>query len=220
MLQITDSMFPIGAYTLSNGLETFVAEGYIKTEQDLQEYVKSYMDVLAYGDVGIMLLAYRHAGEHEYLRELDAYANAIKLPSEVRQGSRRLCRRFMKFAGQVEMDRESSLHWYGDELKAGRLAGSYAQAVGLYSYMHGISDTMAAGIYAFSLLTAVVTNAVKLVPLSQVSGQRILFQSDDMIRKCVRTAEHITMDELGISGPQLDIEAMRHEQLYSRLYIS
>ena len=220
MIQITDSLFPIGTYTLSNGLETFVAEGYIKTEQELSMYVKSYMELLAYGDVGVMMLSYSHADNPEYLTRLDSYANAMKAPMEVRQGSRKLCRRFLKLIDQVGEEVTNGFGWYKEAVFSQQLYGNYAQAVGLYSKWQQIPVTEAAGIYAFSLLSSVVTNAVKLVPLSQMSGQRILFQSDPWIRACVELAGSITMEDLGVSGVQFDVEAMRHEHLYTRLYIS
>ena len=38
ILQICDSLFPVGAFTLSNGLETYVQHDIITSPKELEEY--------------------------------------------------------------------------------------------------------------------------------------------------------------------------------------
>ena len=220
MFQICDSLFPIGTYTLSNGLEAFIAEGIVSDEKSLGEYVRHYLEVLPYNDTGVMLLAYKNAGDPGYQSGLDAIAGAMKGPREVREGSRRLCRRFLKLWEQIDGRKNTPLHRYKEQIDVGMCKGNYAQAAGLYSRMQEVPQDEAASAYTYSILSAVVTNAVKMVPLSQISGQRILYEAGDAIEACVRQADQIHREDLGINGVQFDIEAMRHEHLYSRLYIS
>ena len=79
---------------------------------------------------------------------------------------------------------------------------------------------MAASIYTYSLLSAIVTNAVKTIPLSQMSGQKILNEMLKKIEVCIAEAKTVQLEDLGIGGTEFDIEAMNHEMLYSRLYMS
>lgn len=46
ILQICDSLFPVGAFTLSNGLETYVQHDIITSPKGLEEYLHSYISVL------------------------------------------------------------------------------------------------------------------------------------------------------------------------------
>ena len=46
MLQVSDSLFPIGAFTLSNGLETFVLDKSLKTNEDLEEYIDCFLRII------------------------------------------------------------------------------------------------------------------------------------------------------------------------------
>ena len=48
ILQICDSLFPVGAFTLSNGLETYVQHDIITSPKGLEEYLHSYISVLPY----------------------------------------------------------------------------------------------------------------------------------------------------------------------------
>lgn len=74
--------------------------------------------------------------------------------------------------------------------------------------------------YGYSILSAIVNNGVKLVPLSQMDGQRVLFQALEGLENAVVRALHVKTEELGISGSAFEIHCMDHEQLYSRQYMS
>lgn len=218
MIQVSDSLFPIGAYTLSNGLETFVLEEHLQTSEDLEKYVNRYLDILPYNDLGVMVLAFRNAKNNDYICELDCYSMALKAPMEVRTGSQKLCRRFMKIWKSLE--EYQTLRRYQEMIKTPDVMGNHAIAVGLYASDIHLAMETAAAIYAYGLVNAVITNAVKTVPLSQIAGQDILRCALKRIPDCVKRCENITMDDLGIGGTEFDICAMNHEYLYSRLYMS
>ena len=65
-----------------------------------------------------------------------------------------------------------------------------------------------------------MTNCVKLIPLGQLSGQRILFELMPLMEKLVQVAKHPNRSKLGLCSIGFDIRAMQHESLYSRLYMS
>lgn len=218
MIQVSDSLFPIGTFTLSNGLETFVCKEKLRSEKDLTEYLDSFMDILPYNDLGTMLLAYDHGKDREYIKKLDEYSMALKGPKEVRLGSKKLCSRFLKTFEQIKV--YDKLQEYRQWIECGKCQGNHAIAVGLYAQEIGLSKDMAAAIYTYSLLSAIVTNAVKTIPLSQMSGQKILNFRLTKVEDCIRKAAQIQMEDLGVGGTEFDIEAMNHEVLYSRLYMS
>lgn len=218
MLQICDSMFPIGTFTLSNGLETFVTKGKLKSAQELKEYLDSFIEILPYNDLGTMLLAYEHGEEKEYIKQLDEYSMALKNPMEIRVGSKRLCSRFLKTFEKIKQYEklEEYRGWIEEEI----CQGNHAIAVGLYAREIGLEKKTAATIYTYSLLSAIVTNAVKTIPLSQVVGQKILNHQFEKVQECIAVGEKIKLEDLGVGGTEFDIEAMNHETLYSRLYMS
>lgn len=218
MIQISDSLFPIGSFTLSNGLETFVVQEKLTTTEQLEEYLDNYIKLLPYNNLGIMMLAYKQAGDKEGIRELDALSMAIKVPREVREGTAKLCRRFLKLWSAIR--KYPLLCWYQEEIEQKTCLGDHAIAVGIYAKEIGLQPEEAAAVYVYNLITAIVTNAVKTVPLSQIDGQRVLNESLEKVNACVELAKKVTLDDLGISGTWMDISAMNHETLYSRLYMS
>ena len=129
MLQVSDSLFPIGAFTLSNGLETFVLDKSLKTNEDLEEYIDCFLSVLPYNELGVMMLAYKNADNKQYLQKLDEYFTALKGPMEVRIGNRKLCNRFLKIWDEIKD--YTHICNYRAMIKEKKCKGIHAVVVGL-----------------------------------------------------------------------------------------
>ena len=50
MMQSVDAFFPIGAFTLSNGLEDYVIRERITSTQELREYLEGFLQIFHYND--------------------------------------------------------------------------------------------------------------------------------------------------------------------------
>ncbi len=211
ILQSVDAFFPIGAFTLSNGLESYVTEGWITSPETLQEYLQGFLYAFPYQDLGLLQLAFTHAEDPAYIAELDAVAGAMKLPREVRQGSQRMGKRLRKALEKMEV-LSPALQEYRE--------GYHPIVLGLYGRSWGIDCRQLLMMYGYGVISAVVNNAVKLVPLSQLEGQRVLHECLPLLQKAVETAMEVSIEELGISAAANDIHCMRHERLYSRQYMS
>lgn len=219
VLQSVDAFFPIGAFTLSNGLEDYVVRERIETSEDLRKYMTGFLQLFPYGDLGVLSLAYRHFQERDYLLELDGAASAMKAAKEVRMGSVRMCSRYIK-ARKAMVDCDGNLTWYDEKIKSEEAFGSHPVALGIYGASNGIDQSLLLVMYAYSVISAIVNNTVKLVPLSQMDGQRILFEQMELLEKTAEKAMMTKMEDLGVSGAAFEIHCMKHEQLYSRQYMS
>ena len=218
MLQICDSLFPIGAFTLSNGLETFVQRGLIDSAEQLGKYLTDYLAVAPYQELGAMALAMQNADDKATWISLDQLYTALRAPMEVRQGSAKLCMRLLKAAGQIAP--LPVLEAYYAHIRQGDCTGQHPIAVGLFAAGHGVNAQEALTIYGYSLLSAMTTHAAKCVPLRQLEAQRVLREHLPALLPAVQSALTITQEDLGASGAAFDILAMQHETLYSRLYMS
>lgn len=221
LMQTVDAFFPVGAFTLSNGIETYVLEGKIKTAEDLKEYLLGFLNIFPYQDLGLAHLAFSHGMEMNYLCKLDQMAAAMKVPSEIRNGSSKMGLRFLK-ARTAMGDCEGNLQWYMKLVKGKTLDGFHPIAVGIYgaSVFEEQNEEQFLSMYGYSVLSAIVNNTVKLVPLSQMEGQRVLFEIVPVLAEAVKRTLNITADELGLCGTAMEISCMRHERLYSRQFMS
>lgn len=219
MMQSVDAFFPIGAFTLSNGLEDYVIRERITSTQELREYLEGFLQIFHYNDLGIVALAYQYEGKPEYLLQLDALVNAMKSSKEVRTGSVKMCSRYLKAREAME-DCNGTLKWYMEIIKEKKAVGFHSIAVGIYGASLGMAMEDLLSMYGYSVLSAIVNNGVKLVPLSQMEGQKELFQIMDKLEEAVQKAMSVKLEELGVSGSAFEIHCMNHEHLYSRQYMS
>lgn len=220
-MQSVDAFFPVGAFTLSNGLETYVLEERIQTPKDLKEYLKGFLQIFPFQDLGLAHLAYTNYMNLEGLIRLDSLAGAMKSPKEVRTGNSKMGLRFLK-ARTAMNDCEGTLQWYLKLVKGHTLEGYHPIALGIYgaSVLGEKEEAQFLSMYGYSVISAIVNNAVKLVPLSQMDGQRILFEVLPLLAEAVQRAMQVTVDEMGVSGAAMEISCMRHEQLYARQFMS
>ena len=285
MLQVCDSVFPVGAFALSNGMETFVQRDFLRRGADFEQYMKNYLEVAPYKEIGQMVMAGKYAtdarvsarGLAAKLIGLDELASALQSAREIREGSERMCTRLLKLAEQMDAGRAQtsdghrgglpaaataaatateqaasqpsredeiiavhegrterhkltdaadglygspSLELYDGLIRDGRCRGLHSIAMGLYAADHANDVRDAAIMYGYSLLSALTMCAAKAIPLSQYAGQVALHDSFPRLVRAVDIAMTLKPEDLGISGAFLDIAAMQHETLYSRLYMS
>ena len=163
------------------------------------------------------------------LQALDEIYGASRGPFELREGSRKLATRFEKTTdafceipllangthGENSTGRANEMH---GAKTAAYQAVYFPVAYGAHCAERGIPLEECLAAFTYSQVSARVTTCVKLVPLSQSEGQRILYSLmknfSDIVAKCFTLSEN----DLCRSSPGLDLRAMQHEYLYSRLY--
>lgn len=221
MLQISDSIFPIGAYTQSNGLETYVQKGIVNDKKTAQEYLRCVLwNSYLYSDFLAVKLAYEYAisNDMKKLLELDEMLGAVKAPREMKEGSSKLCTRFIKLIEKFY--KKEFIIKYGEFIKSGKCLGQHSIVYGSFSALANIPKENALRSYLYNVASGIVNNCAKLIPLGQVDGQEILFGVQGLLQKIIIEIEKLSIDDLGRCCVSFDIRAMEHEELYSRLYMS
>ena len=219
LLQSFDSLFPIGAFTLSNGMETYVQKEIVRDKKSLQDFFDSFLYVMPFNDTGFAAFVM----QNEDFIAADNICAAWKSPRELREGSMKLCSRFIKAQKEIHGSRLKNLMEYEKKISDGLCYGMYPVAIGMYFRDIAVSkedQKKSLTFYAYSQITSLVNHAVKLIPLGQMEGQKVLYNCLLKLEQIVERAFVIKMEELGAGGPGFDFRSMQHEKLYSRLYIS
>jgi urease accessory protein len=97
---------------------------------------------------------------------------------------------------------------------------AYPVAVGAIAGRHGIAEDATAAAYLRAFATNLISAAVRLVPLGQSTGLRVLAALEPVILQVARASRAATLDDLGGCAFRSDLAAMRHETQYTRLFRS
>lgn len=100
------------------------------------------------------------------------------------------------------------------------LCRSHTAAHAWLSARRGIPSQTGLTIYVWSWVEAQVAAAVKIVPLGQRDGQRLLHQARAWIDTAVRVANNTPLEDAATAAFGLTILSARHETQYSRLFRS
>lgn len=221
LLHLTDPTLPIGGFSHSAGLETYVQQGLVKDTASAKEFVVQMLSQnLRFTDAAFVSLVFDAASKNDLQKVLllDDECTAVKLPKEMRVASNKLGLRLMKIF--QPMTNNQLLNDYALAIKNQEVLGHYCIAFSLYAHAMSISKADALHGFYYNAAVGFVTNAVKLVPLSQQSGQQILFSIHGLISELVAQTLEPDEDLIGLCCSGFDIKSMQHERLYSRLYMS
>lgn len=221
LLHLLDPTLPIGGFNHSGGLETFVQQKVIHDSGSLKEYItRQLQQNWVHNDGAYVSLAFDTVATHDLtaLIELDKHIAANKSARELREAAAKLGVRLLKIFARYET--HTLLHAFQAAIAAKRAQGFYPLVFGLIAAISAQSkaDTLTA--FYYNTVVGVVTNGVKLIPLSQMDGQDIMFHMRRNIDAAVQQSLLPDPQWLGAAGIASDIRAMQHERLYSRLYMS
>lgn len=219
-LQLADSFFPSGLYTLSHGLEAFAQAGLLKPD-DLEALL---IDYLRHGvgpaDGAALACAHRaaEAGDLEIAAKADLRLAAVKLPREARANSQRIGRQLLKTASQVFGGEQ--LASYAERVRQGDVPGNHAVALGLIMATQGIEreHALAGELYAFS--AGAIGSVVRLAVIDHRFAQIVLHALKPVIVETAHIHCESRVQDIASSTPLIDVMAMRHERAQLRLFVS
>ena len=104
--------------------------------------------------------------------------------------------------------------------RIGRERIAYPVAVGALAGAHAIAEDAVAAGYLETFIANLISAAVRLVPLGQTAGLRVLATLEPVILRVAEQTRTATLDDIGGCAFRSDIAAMRHETQYTRLFRS
>jgi urease accessory protein len=209
--------YPVGGFSYSHGLEWTVEAGKVGDAAMLGDWIE---DILNHGagrsDAILLAEAWRAVagGDERLLAETIELAAAFAPSAE---------RRLETLAQGSAFLVATQAVWPAPELE--RLAAAatdvaYPVAVGACAAAHGLPLTPTAQAFVRAFAANLVSAGVRLIPLGQTDGLRVLARLEPLIPPLVASALAASLDDIGGAAILADIASMRHETQYTRLFRS
>jgi urease accessory protein len=192
--------FPIGSFAYSHGLEQAIADVRITTQDDVQSWISELLQTGSGWNDAVLFAQCWHSNPNELALALagsaERYSETIHLG------------RNFNIAAAV---------WTGtaDE---GQPVMAYPVAAGLACKRMTIPQEQALAAYLQGFCAALVSVAVRLVPLGQTSGLKVLRNLAPLISSVAKCAVEAEFEDIGSTCIAAEIAAMKHETLEPRIF--
>jgi len=210
--------YPVGAFSYSSGIEWAVEAGDVTDAASLQRWL-AVMIGEGGGFCDAVFLVHAHraaaAGDDAALRAVAELAAAFAPSKERHLETTAQGRAFLATTRAAwpcaALDRLLAL-WDGPV--------ALPVAVGVAGAGHGMPLSPVLPAYLQAMAANLVSAGVRLVPLGQTDGQRVLAALEPVVAATAEGALVSALDEVGSASFRADLASMRHETQYTRLFRS
>ena len=215
LLHLVSPSLPIGSFTYSQGIEWAVEEGWINTAEALENWLDTLLHTsMADVDLPILQRMYQtiEAQDKDKLTHWIDYLNACRETRELLQEEKNRGRAMTDLL--IALDLPLARSWKP------LFAQSQSAAFALGAVYWHIPYPQSAYGYVWSWLENLVLAAVKIIPLGQTQGQKILHSLTPKIPPIIDHALRVSDEAIGTSSPAMAIASSQHETQYTRLFRS
>jgi urease accessory protein len=220
LLQFGDSMFPIGGFSFSCGLESAVQTGVVNDRATLHAFARTALEQAARGDGIALVAAHRAAakGDVEALIAIDRQVLARKPSHEARTMSTRMGRKFTEIG--VEVVGAPLIKTWLARIAQGATPGCYPVALAVNFAAQGLSAREAFLVHHYGVATAILGAALRLMRVSHVDTQAILYDLNAGVDAAYETAAAAQLSDMAGFAPLSDILAAVHTKAHVRLFMN
>ena len=215
LLQLSSPTLPVGAFAYSQGLESAVETGLIIDAETTQHCLE---DSLRYSlqptDVPLFSRLYQawRDNDREQVNHWNQFLQAQRETKELRAEDHQLGIALARLLFDLGITEAQA--WKKNPKTC------FLTLFTLAAVKWNISLEEACTGYLWSWLDNQIVAAIKLVPLGQTDGQKVLSNTIELIPDIIRKGLLIKTAEIGASLPMLAILSAQHETQYSRLFRS
>jgi urease accessory protein len=221
LLQFTDSTFPVGTFSFSNGLETAAYERVVHDARTLEEYTRSVAMQAAFSDGVAGLLTHRAAlkGDYEAIVKTDRQIMLFKMNDEARMMLQRMGKKLAELGIRLFPDNELIARWLKD-IEAGTTPGSYPVAQGIVFALAGLDEEQLYASHQYGVINMVLSAALRCVRVSHYDTQESLFRLSAEVPALYGRARTMTFEDMNSFVPEMDIMASLHEKGNMRMFMN
>jgi len=215
LMRLTSPSLPIGAFAYSQGLEFACDQEWIKDEDSAKEWIAGLMRTTqTYLDVPVLVRLYDawQSNSMDRIEYWSKYILASREAKELHEEDHYLGKALSKLL--VDLDIQQAKEIIDTPYV------NYATAFSLAAFTWQVNKSDCCSGYLWAWCENQVNAAIKLIPLGQTAGQRMITSLINEIPGLIEIGLQLEDDEIGSTAVGLGIASANHETQYSRLFRS
>lgn len=220
LLQFTDSTFPVGTFSFSNGLETAGFERMVTDAKTLGDFTASQAVQAAFSDGVAALAAHRAylSGDYEKVADADRLLIQFKMNAEARLMLKRMGKKLAELSSHL-FDDLMIAQWLND-IKTENVPGTYPVGQGLAFAAAGVDEKSMFCAHQYGIINMVLSAALRCVKVSHYDTQKILYDLSEKTPLMYEQAAAMKLEDMNAFFPELDILASLHEKGNMRMFMN
>jgi len=220
LLQYGDSMFPVGGFSFSSGLESAIQKGVVADAATLHAFTQTAVEQAARGDGIALIAAHRaaFAGDVDALIGIDEQVFVRKLSSEMRTMSVRMGKKFTEMG--VQIIGAPLLCKWRECIETSLTPGCYPVALGVNFAAQGLPSLGAFAVHQYGVAATTLSAALRLMKISHVETQKILYEINEGVEAAYESAAAGRLSDMSSFAPLKEILAAVHTKAHVRLFMS
>ena len=221
LMQLSDSFFPSGLYTMSNGLETIFDEKRASSQNDIFDFLEITLEQqLGPADSVALSNAYDCAKNDDILGiiKCDNILNSMKLIQESRAASCRAGSQMIKCISAIFSN--DLLKTYSEKISKNESPGTHPVVLGVCSFVMGIKKEQTKQMMMYGFCVSVTGAALRLGIIDHIQSQKILHEIKPKIHEILEKFSNTKIDDCWQFSPNYDLIQMTHENKFSKMFIT
>lgn len=221
LMQLSDSFFPSGSFTLSQGLESLVQSGQIQSPDDVQTFLNLLLrNKVRTTDLIALIHAYRASAVEnlEEIRRADLSLFARTLIQDSREAQQKSGRALLMVASTTWKDLQ--LDFLHSAVQSGEMQGLYPTVFAVVSRTAALSESDAVFAFLHNFVTGIIGAAIRLGVMGHLNAQVILKQTALEMQQVAAEAAQMSLADMSSCTPSIDLAIMGHRKLERRLFFN
>ena len=215
LLRLSSPSLPIGAYAYSQGLEFACEQAWVHDAESTQAWISGLLhSTQTHLDIPVLVRLYNawRSGSNDEIKHWSQFLLASRESKELHAEDQYLGNALSRLLLDLDV-----LH--AEELVAMNYV-TYATAFSLAAHAWKIELYDCCSGYLWAWCENQVNAAIKLIPLGQTAGQRVLSSLIEIIPAALQKGIVLQDEEIGSTAIGLGIASANHETQYTRLFRS
>ena len=223
LMQLSDSFFPSGMFSMSGGLESLVNAKKVTNWKDVQNFILEQIEFQIFPcDCMVLSIAMEGVKNNDLqtVVDIDKKYYSMKLPKEIRNSTTRSGKQVLNSIIHMTNSDSSFLQKFNKKIKSNETPGTYPIILAMGAVCFNIPRKSITRMLLYSFSSSVVSAAIRLGLIQHLDAQKILNNLAEPINKIISQNQQTDIQNIWQLSPLTEIYQMNHQYHDGKMFIT